>query len=262
MALSVLRAPPGLTHAFLPTGVRRTLGPSGLVVIDSQYASALINGGFQIPMPEFADDFVGADYTIPSVATVGMRYIRKNQGAGDLMFVSDVAGGAVAVSLTSASAKQEGALFLGDQRTFDLSKGVVFEARIKLATLPTSGSKFFAGLIGDYADGPDAITYSAFIAANGSGALLAETDDNVTDNSVATGVTATTAEWHDIMINAIDKNNIEFYVDGVQVATSTTFAFTAVGANAILQPYIGIYKASGTSVGTVQVDWVRVYSGR
>lgn len=262
MTIAVLRAPPGLTHAFLPNGLRVGVGPAGLISCSADYVTALVNGGFAIPMPDFADEFAGADWTIPSVATVGMRYFRKNQGAGDATFVADAAGGQIQVSLTSASAKQEGAIYFGDQRQFDLTKGVFLEARVKLGTLPTSGSKFFLGLFGDYADGPDSITYSLNFAANGDGAILCEKDDNATDQSVASTVVATTAEWHILQIDALNPADIKFYIDGIRVLSTTTFNYAATGANAILQPYVGIYKASGTSVGTVQVDYLKVYAGR
>lgn len=262
MSLAVLRAPPGITHAVLPDGTKQTVGPAGILCISAVYASALINGGFQIPLPDWADDFVGIEYTIPSIPTVGMRYTRKNQGAGDLMVVGDTTGGVLAASLTSGSAKQEGALFMSDQRTVNLEKGAVFEARVRTSVLPTSGSKMFIGLCGDYADGPDSITQSLWFALNGDGSVLCEIDDGTTDQSVDSGIDFGTAEWHDLVIDATDKSNVKFYIDGVRVLSTTTFNFAALGANATLQPYIGVYKASGTSVGTLQVDWARFYSGR
>lgn len=262
MSLAVLRAPSGITHAVLPDGTKQTVGPAGILCINSIYASALINGGFQIPIPDWGDDFVGTDYTIPSVPTVGMRYTRKNQGAGDLVAVADVAGGVISALLTSASAKQEGALYMSDQRTVSLEKGAVFEARVRTSVLPTSGSKMFIGLCGDYADGPDSITQSLWFALSGDGSVLCEIDDGTTDQSVDSTIDFGTAEWHDLVIDATNKANVKFYIDGVQVASGTRFNYAANGANATLQPYIGVYKASGTSVGTLQIDWARVYSGR
>ena len=69
-------------------------------------------------------------------------------------------------------------------------------------------------------------------------------------------------DWHLYRIDCTDIAAVRFYIDGVHVATGTTFAYAAIGADAILQPYVAAYKASGTGVGTVQADNVRIWSNR
>jgi hypothetical protein len=44
--------------------------------------------------------------------------------------------------------------------------------------------------------------------------------------------------------------------------TGTLFAFTGSGANAQVQPYVAAYKAAGTGVGTVDVDFAKVWQYR
>lgn len=131
-----------------------------------------------------------------------------------------------------------------------------------MATLATGSGSMFVGLIGTWIDGPDNASYSAFFAARASGELFCEVDDNATDQSATSGVTATTAQWKTLRIDCRDVTNIKFYIDGVQVATGTTFAFAATGANALMQPYIGCYKVSGTGVGTLSVDYGKVWCQR
>jgi hypothetical protein len=50
-------------------------------------------------------------------------------------------------------------------------------------------------------------------------------------------------------------------IDGA-LASANNMAFAATGANAILQPYMSCYKASGTGVGTMQIDMVQVAMNR
>lgn len=215
---------------------------------------------------QFYDDFLGADTVIPAAASAesGCKWVKKIVGAAPptVAKVADAAGGVVACTLTSASQKQNADLLMDDQREFDVSKGLVFEARVKVAVLPTLVAEAVWGLAGDWADGPDAITYSAFFTADGSGAIVCEVDDNATDQSAASGVTVLATDWKTYRIEFLDVTDVRFYIDGAHVATGTTFAYAATGANAILQPYLACYKASGAGVGTLQVDYVRIWQNR
>jgi hypothetical protein len=47
---------------------------------------------------------------------------------------------------------------------------------------------------------------------------------------------------------------VKFFIDGVQVSANGAVAFAATGANAVLQPYLAMYKPSGTGIGTLTVD--------
>ena len=80
--------------------------------------------------------------------------------------------------------------------------------------------------------------------------------------SADSGVVAGTTTWRIYRIDCTDVTSIKFYIDGNQVAATTTFAYEATGADAILQPAVGLYKASGTGVGTVQVDYIRAWQNR
>lgn len=215
----------------------------------------------------FSDDFLAALNVIPAAGSEesGMPWSKKIVGAAPptVAGVADQAGGVVACALTSASQKQDAGLYFGDDRQFDVSKGLVWEARIKISVLPTLAAEAVFGLCGDWADGPDAITHSIFFSADGGGAITCETDDAATDSgAVASGVTATAAQWKIYRIDCSDVTDIKFFIDGVEVAASTTFAYAATGANAILQPYLGLYKASGAGVGTIQVDYVKIWGNR
>jgi len=215
----------------------------------------------------FMDDFVGADLVIPAAASEesGCHWSKKIVGAAPptVAGVANAANGVMACTLTSASQKQDAGLYFGDQRNFSVEQGCIFEARVKLSVLPTLVAEAVIGLYGDWADGPDAISESIAFDADGSGAITCGTDDDTTDSGqISTGVTATNAQWKIYRIDMTDVTNVLFFIDGVGVATGTTFAYAATGANAILQPYLGLYKASGAGVGTMQVDYVKIWQNR
>lgn len=214
----------------------------------------------------FMDDFNGADLVIPAAGSEesGCPWAKVIVGAAPptVAKVADAASGVVACTLTSDSQAQTAALDMGDQRNFSVEQGLIFECRAKLSVLPTLVAEIQFGLAGDNGV-PDSIAQSLFFDADGSGAIKCATDDGTTDSGpIASGVTVLATEWHIYRIECLDVTDIRFYIDGVHVATGTTFAFAATGANAILQPWIGAYKASGAGVGTIQVDYIKCWQNR
>lgn len=212
------------------------------------------------------DDFLYPSTVIPAGGSLesGVLWATKIVGAAPptVALMADAAGGWAQCALTSANQKQNADLYAGDQRVWDLRKGFNFEARVKLSVLPTDVAEIVWGVAGDWADGPDAITYSCFFTADGSGEVFCEMDDNATDRSTTSGVTATNAQTKIYRICADDEAGVLFYIDGTRVASATTFAYAATGANAILQPYFSCYKATGAGVGTIEVDYVAMWQSR
>ncbi len=217
-----------------------------------------------------ASDELSAEGPVSCVVTAigqpGYPWAKKIVGAAPptVAMVADTAGGVVQCALTADSQKQDAALFMDDDRRFLITQGVVFEARVKVSTLPTDVAEAVWGLVGDWADGPDNITYSIFFTADGSGLIYCEKDDGTggSDQSVTSGVTVTNTDWKVYRIDCRDVASIKFYINGVRVASSTTFPYIATGANATLQPYLGLYKATGTGTGTIQIDQVRIWGNR
>lgn len=211
------------------------------------------------------DDFLGPGSTaIPAAGSAesGCGWVKKIVGAAPptVAQVADQGGGVVSCALTADNQKQNAGLYWGDECGLDLTKGLIIEYRIKLAVLPTDAAEIVWGVVGNWADGLDAITYSAFFTADGSGAIVCEADDNTTDSSTASGVTVTNADWKVYRLDFTDVADVKFYIDGVEIAT--TIPYAATGANAILQPYVGCYKATGAGVGTVYVDYIKAWQKR
>jgi len=220
----------------------------------------------------FKEDFIGAyhsaaaaGYPAAGSEESGCPWATKIVGAAPPT-VAGVTGGAnglVQCALTSDSQKQDAFLGMGDQRTFDVSKGLVFEARVKVSVTPTLVAEAYWGLFDDWSDGlVDSATYMICFCADGSTSVYCESDDDASDKSADSGVTAGTTDWRVYRFEVLDVTDIHFFIDGNRVASSTTFPFAATGANAVLQPAIGLYKASGAGVGTIQVDYIKIWHNR
>ena len=215
---------------------------------------------------KFVEDFLGAgSLVIPAAGSAesGVRWVSKIVGAAPPTVAGIANTHKVALTLTADSQKQDAALYFNDQLNFDMTKALVFEARAAFHVLPSVAAvQGILGLQSAWIDGPDNASYYAEFAATGSGAILLRTKDGVATKSVASGVTVVADEFHIFRIDATDVTDVKFYIDGVQVGQGNGLAFAATGANAVLQPYAAMYKASGTGVGTLYVDAVKVFTGR
>lgn len=212
----------------------------------------------------FYDDFLGAGLVIPASGSAesGVVWSKKIVGAAPptVAVLADTVNGIAQCALTATSEKQDAALHMDDQLCFTIAQGAIFECRLALSTLPTGNGVASWGLWGNWADGGSA--YRVGFEAAGSGAITCESDDNATDTSAASGITVTAGQYNIYRIDCTNQSAIKFFIDGVQVATSTTFANAASAANSKCQPHIGMYKASGTGVGTIALDYVKVWQNR
>ena len=233
-------------------------------------------GGFRSAhgVTEFYDDFHGFDTAYPATAESGVPWITKIVGAAPPTVAkkADTANGVLECALTNASQKQNASLYFGDQRTFLITRPGIFEAKFSPTVLATDVAEMVIGLVGDWVDGIDSATYSVFFTMDGGGLITCEMDDNATDRSTSSGVTLTAGQSIIGRIDFTDISDVKFYLSDVnptgtnpvmhRVAASTTFAYAATGANATLQPIVECYKASGTGVGTLQVDYVFIQFAR
>lgn len=211
-----------------------------------------------------SDDFLGGNvaFTADSSEVVTFWAKRTVSGAGSPATVAKYADGLngyVSCALTSASEVQEAALYFDDQRTFKAGQGLFLEARISLAVLPTATSEIFVGFWGDTAAGGS--NHRLDFHWSASGVVYCETDDNTTDSGdISSGVTLVANQWAILQIDASNASNVKFYINGNRVCSSTTFAYTAT--TTYLQPYFGCYKPANAGVGTLAIDYVRVWSAR
>jgi hypothetical protein len=221
----------------------------------------------------FCEDFVGASHSagFPTSATQGYPWVKKIVGAAPptVAPVVNASGGITQLALTSTSEKQDAVLYAADARSWDMTKNAVFEVRAALTVPPSAaGVQAVWGLAANWIDGPDNNSFYVEFGCTANANLLIRTQDGVTQNSIAAAqiggpAIALDTNQHIFRIRAVGVNgDLEFSVDGNRVSVINAVAFAAAGANAILQPYIAVYKPSGTGVATLQVDKVQMSMGR
>ena len=207
----------------------------------------------------FYDDFIGQAYDVTH------NWTEKETGSGTVALIADSPSGYVACALAVTGEKEEAIMYPNDFRNWVIGQGMIFEARVRLQVLPTLVAEAYIGMAGDYVEGiiaTDGPAEHALFVADGSGAIVIDTDDTATDtNNTATGVTATAAQWKVYRIDFTDTADVRFYIDGAAVGTAVTHDMSN-DDTLKLQPYIGIHKESGAGLGTVWVDYVRMWQNR
>ena len=217
----------------------------------------------------FEDDFVGAGHTagIPVAGSpvAGYAWVKKIQGAAPptVAVVANGANGIISLALAANSEKEEATLYQNDQLTWDVTKGLVYESRVAFAVLPSVvGVEFVFGMQSSWIDGPDNASYFLRFQANGSGAVNCQSYDGITNTNVASGVTLVAGVYHFFRIDAANPADIGFFIDGIRVNAIGSVGFAATGAAAILQLQSTAYKAAGTGVGTLNIDFIAVGCNR
>jgi hypothetical protein len=208
----------------------------------------------------FSDDFLGKAFDVTNWWTA---LDVSAAGLTTPVLVADGASGLLSLPLDATSEVQLSGVTWGDHRPLILNQGLVFEARLALSVLPTGAVVFCAGLCGDHNAAVNTVAESIWFRADGSGAITVETDDTVNETSViATGVTLTAGLFAVLKIDCSDITSVKFYINGSQVAAGTTFNMSQVAALK-LQPVVRIGKeAAATTVGTVQLDYIRAWQNR
>lgn len=206
------------------------------------------------------EDFLGPGHTtIPTngAPATGYPWVQRTQKTGGtptVAVINNSAGGIVRVALDATSEKQEASLYANDQLNWDMTKSTTWEARISNHVIPSAAAvEMVFGLRSAWIDGPDNFSFYADFQQLASGVVNCRTKDGVQTLSNPTGVVMTVDVFHNFRIDATDPTNVRFFIDGVEVSNKN-MSFAAIGANAILQPYVSVYKASGVGVGTFDID--------
>jgi hypothetical protein len=213
----------------------------------------------------FYDDFLGVNgLLLDETGSDGIWNTREVALNTSIGIRADTANGVVQMTMDSDVNAEDAVLDMGDQRQFNVKAGLVFECRIDVAVLPTLTGQAVFGMSGDHNLDKDATTEAAWFKLDGSGAVLAETDDTTNNNDdIATGVTAVPGTYNIYRIDFTDISNVLFYIDGVAVATGTTFDMSNLtDAEGLMQPYFSLDKGADAGVGTLDLDYVRIWSER
>lgn len=195
------------------------------------------------------------------------RWTLLDTGAATEAIISDEPNGVIGLYLTNANEAQSAGISHNDITQLRVANQPGIEWRFKVKTLPTSGSVAYFGIGSalveeSSANNVDTLVTHATFKLVGSGAIVVESDDGTTDNDdVATGTTVTADDQYRVARIQIDANQkAHFFLDGVEVATSTSFDMSATSATEGIQPIAYIGKVSGTTVGEIEMDYVKLWS--
>jgi len=187
--------------------------------------------------------------------------------------VAATANGVIQLTLDTDDITQQAAVYFGDVLTLSMKQGLIFEARVNLEVLPAAGggehSRAVWGLASATNATLDSIVTNAWFRVESAAntALLWETDDGNTDDDDNDAATVLAAQaYHIYRIDCRDLvNGVKFYVDGTLVGTSGDMNTNLTAGEALVQPYFCMQKtkaAANTAVGTMYVDYVRLYQNR
>jgi len=213
---------------------------------------------------EFKEEFLGYQWLYTETGSAGLWYTTQTSLNTSIGLLPDKPNGLLVLNLDSDNNAEQAVLYWGNQKGIDVAYQAYFQAVLALHTVPTTGVDVVWGMAGDHSTTRDNIAQNAWFRCQASGAVVCESDDGTTDlDDKATGITMAADMYHVFQIDFTSLANVKFYIDGTQVATTTTFDLSDLGdAEAVLQPYIGLGKASGTGVGCMYLDSVRIWSGR
>jgi len=202
------------------------------------------------------DDFLGAAVNTGLWTEVEVGDSTKAVGLSKLTY-----------HLHATAEAEDVGLYGKDDKSFNLDKGWIFSCRFAMHVTPTVGAEVIMGMINDSygADSmrvseADEIAIHALFVMDGSNVVVIHTDDGSTDNNgVATGITLVNDAFHIFTIIADSVTSVKFYIDGVRVASTTTFNM-ANGTNVGFQPVIMAVK-NGADAGLCDfyVDSIKVY---
>lgn len=210
----------------------------------------------------FYEDFLGAAGGGPFDGSIVWDVV--DVGAATEAIVADSANGQFLLHLDATSEAEDAVLYHSDNKTFDVGSGLIFEARVNMAVSPGTGVAAVFGMAGDHNLDKDAVTEHAWFRFQANLTGLVETDDTTNDNDdVATGLTPTAGAYHIYRIDFTDLSDVKFFVDGVRVAAGTTFDMSNLTAGEQqMQPYFSLDKASGTGLGDINIDYVKIWHNR
>ncbi|HSG70826.1 MAG TPA: hypothetical protein VLA12_10450 [Planctomycetaceae bacterium] len=220
---------------------------------------------------QFYDDFIGGGafgaasafdpWVITDTSSAGApTYTRVDIGES----TATGASGAAQLAFDSQDESQIITLSFGDLLAFDIDKLDGFMCRVSMGQAAVAATTDFAfGVTGDRNDAIDSIAIASLfrvVGGTSTTAVVAESDDGSANNDdKATGTTLINA-WKLFYIDFRDVTDVLYYIDGVPVATATTFDMSNYDAG--LQPFFQLQKTGGAQTDFAQIDYVFAWGVR
>jgi hypothetical protein len=224
---------------------------------------------------QFGDDFVGAGHQagVPAAGSpaVGYPWVKKIVGSPTgVAVVSNGAGGQMQCALAATSEAEEASLYFNDSLCFNTIKSAQVEWNAQLAVVPTGVASAFIGVGSAWVGGPTALARYAGFYWNASAGLTLISKDGAGNTASLTAapiggsaITTDTTLFHVYRIDFSNLADIVFLVDGNRVNASGSVAWNpSSAANAVLQPFATVYKASGAGVATLNLDKIDLAANR
>jgi hypothetical protein len=217
-----------------------------------------LGGSFPL---QFVEDFLG-DGIDPFDGTV--RWHLVDVGNATEALVANGANGQFLLHLAATSEAEDAVLYMGDQKPFDVGSGLIFETRVNMAVAPGTGVCAVFGMAGSHNLAKDSVTEAAWFRFDASLVCKVESDDTTNNNDdVATGHTAVAGTYDIYRIDFTTLTDVKFFINGARVASGTTFDMSNLTAGEQqMQPYFSLDKASGTGLGDINIDYIKIFSNR
>ena len=211
----------------------------------------------------FYDDFLGTVYNTDVWTALDLNSATLTVPAASV--------GAASIGAVNENAAA--GIYGKDDKAWNLDKGFIFECRMAVAVAPTLTSEIGFGVMNDsygaasmrfmLADEIAKYAFFGFYTTSGSGLVpIIRTDDGTNASGIISTATTVVAGTHNVYrIDFTDPSDVKFYIDGVGVATGTTFNMSA-GTNLMVQAWMAVYKASDattSAAGTVNWDYIRMW---
>jgi len=209
----------------------------------------------------FYDDFLGTTTNTDCWTVIDVGAGSTGQAVSVLTITQNVAG-----------ATDENGVYAKNDKAFNLSKGPIFECGMAVSVAPTLGTEIIFGLMKDsltpgagrilVADELLVYAMFGFYTTVGAGLIpvIRTKDAGATSAITSTAVTAFSLNaYHVFRIDCTTPADIKFYVDGVGVATGTTFNVSNA-ANVMVQPILTAQKVGANAgLGIALFDYVKVW---
>lgn len=182
-----------------------------------------------------------------------------------------IATSALTYHLHVTAETEEAGIYASDDKAWDLDKGCIFECRLAVHVAPTLGGEIFIGVTNDsmasgsmrILNADEQAKYAAFgfYATLGAGLTAAiRTDDATLDSGIISSATTVVLDaYHIYRIDFTDVADVQFSIDGVSVAGTTTFNMST-GANVMVQPMVIAQKnGANAGLGDIYVDYIRMW---
>ena len=211
---------------------------------------------------KYVDDFVGDAGGDIFDGTTGWTATNVNSATSAI--VANSSNGQFLLHIAANDEAEDAFLYHGNEKMFDVGNDLIFEARINMAVSPGTGVVAVAGMAGDHNLDKDTVANAAWFRWDASQVCKVESDDTTNNNDdTATGVTTVAGTYNIFRIDFTTLADVKFFIDGVRVASGTTFDMSNLTAGEQqMQPYFSLDKASGTGLGDMNIDYVKIFSNR